>query len=148
VSHSYIYTMEKQLLGDKETYPDTNILQKTLKGSFGSYNLLMNTITSDEHGLNPEWRYYNDGKAWLCKVVYKKKTVFWMSVWDGFFKTAFYFTEKDYPGIYDLDIADHIKKAFAESKPVGKLIPLIIDVSEEDQVNEVLKITAYKMRIK
>ena len=33
-----------------------------------------------------EWRYDNDGNAWLGKVVRKKKTVCWVSVWDRFFK--------------------------------------------------------------
>ena len=52
-----------------------------------------------------EWRYYNDGKAWLCKVVNKKKTVFWLSIWEHYFKTSFYFTEKHLESIDALNIA-------------------------------------------
>ena len=33
------------------------------------------TITNNEYALTLEWRYYNDGKAWLGKVVHKKKII-------------------------------------------------------------------------
>ena len=28
-----------------------------------------------------QWRFYIDGKAWFCKVVDKKKSIFWLSIW-------------------------------------------------------------------
>lgn len=57
--------------------------------------------------INQLWAI-SDGKAWLCKVVFKKKTGFWLSVWDGFFKAGFYFVERHCPGIHELEIDDSI----------------------------------------
>lgn len=85
--------METILLRDKEQYPAGEILMNALSDSYASFSELMAMIAGTEYRLAPEWNYYNDGKAWLCKVVYKKKTVFWLSVWDGYFQAAFYFTE-------------------------------------------------------
>ncbi|PKP08994.1 MAG: hypothetical protein CVU09_13085 [Bacteroidetes bacterium HGW-Bacteroidetes-4] len=50
----------------------------------------MQEVNLPETPWQVQWRYYNDGKAWLCKVSYKKKTVFWLSVWEAYFKVAFY----------------------------------------------------------
>lgn len=76
--------METQLLRNPEILPSEEVLKDALKNSFPAYNELINAITSNTLGLLPEWHYYNDGKAWLCKVVFKKKTIFWLSVWEQY----------------------------------------------------------------
>ena len=69
--------METQiLLRDPDIFPSEEVLRNALGET--NYNLFqgfVQNITSPTSGLAMEWRYYNDGKAWLCKVVNKKKTV-------------------------------------------------------------------------
>lgn len=43
-------------------------------------------VTKPPFQLSPEWRYYNDGKSWLCKMLSKKKNLFWLSIWEGCFR--------------------------------------------------------------
>jgi hypothetical protein len=111
------------------------------------YNVLasfLERITNEEYALAIEWRFYNDGKAWLGKVLYKKKTVLWLSVWEGFFKTSFYFTEKHLEKIAALDIADTIRDEFAGAKPVGRLLPMIFNISNQEQVKDLLTVVRFK----
>ena len=140
--------MESILLKDPDLLPDKKLLEKELGRGYEAYEELMNIISAPSFSLEPEWRYYNDGKAWLCKVVHKKKTVFWLSVWEGsIFKIAFYFTEKTAAGIDHLEIDETIKKNFKAHKPVGKLLPLVVEVRNKKQLPDLLKIITYKMRI-
>ena len=68
---------EIQLLRDAAITPTMDVLEDiTGKEIFSIYKKLHTTITSPEFELNPEWNYYNDGKAWLCKVSYRKKNCF------------------------------------------------------------------------
>jgi hypothetical protein len=85
--------METMVLKQPSISPTKKVLENALGKSYAAYEELVNTITGD--GLTSQWKYYNDGKAWLCKVQYKNKTVFWLSVWDRYFKMGFYFTEKN-----------------------------------------------------
>jgi len=140
--------METPILRDPETPPSKGILANALGDSYSAYEELMGTITNTEYGLVPEWNYYKDGKAWLCKVCFKKKTVFWLSVWDQYFKTGFYFTEKNCSGIAELDINETIKEDFSNHKPVGKLLPLIINVNKNEPIKDLLKIIEYKKSLK
>jgi hypothetical protein len=140
--------MEEILLRDSSIYPSKEVLEKALGNSYNVYNEFIDTITSPELGLFPEWRYYNDGKSWLCKVGYKKKTVFWLSIWENYFKLGFYFTEKNCLGIAELNIDEKIKEAFSQSKNIGKLIPLGIDMSRKEQIEDVKKIIEYKKSLK
>lgn len=139
-------TTAKPLLNDPEIFPDGAVLKKTLGRAFAAYEELTASAT-DGAGLELTWRYYNDGKAWLCKAAHKKKTVFWLSVWDGFFKTGFHFTEKTRGGVADLDVAENIKAEFARAKAAGKLVSLILDVSKKSQVRDVLALVEYKKRV-
>ena len=139
---------DKMLLRDPKLFPSDQVL----KGALGAalYSIMesfIETITGEED-LAVEWRYYNDGKSWLGKVVYRKKTVLWLSVWEGFFKTGFYFTEKHLEDIAALDISGTIKENFCKARPVGRLIPMIIDVNDKEQLNDVLTIVRFKKNLK
>jgi hypothetical protein len=138
--------MESIVLKDPAIYPDKSVLQKALAGSYPAFEELIKIITEKEYGLIPEWRYYNDGKAWLCKVVQKKKTIFWLSVWEGYFRAAFYFTEKSGAAISSLDIDPDIKKSFSSAKPIGRLIPLAFTIRETNHLKDLLKVVTYKMK--
>jgi hypothetical protein len=81
-------------------------------------------------------------------VCHKKKTVFWLSVWEGFFKTAFFFTEKHLEGIAALDISEQIKEEFCRAKSIGKLLPMIINISKHEQLTDVLKVIEFKKKLK
>ena len=140
--------METPLLRDADIIPDTDVLQNVLGQSYSAYEELMKNISDPPLSLVPEWNYYKDGKAWLCKVVHKKKTVFWLSVWDKFFKTGFYFTGKTGPGISGLDIDESIKVEFFNREPIGKLLPLTLEIREKEQLSDLLKIVLYKKNLK
>ena len=135
------------MLREKEVYPDGKILESILKGNYIVYGQLMDAISSPELEISTVWNYYNDGKSWLCKAFHKRKTIFWLSVWDGFFKVSFFFTEKTSEGIATLDIKGKIKEEFCQSKSTGRLIPLIINV-DKDNLEDVLKVATYKKKLK
>jgi hypothetical protein len=140
--------MENIQLKDPQILPTNEVLAEVLGNSFPVFDELMKTTSNQEFGLVFDWHYYNDGKAWLCKVVFKKKTIFWLSAWEGFFKTTFYFTEKNCTGIFEMDIDETIKKEFNENKSIGKLLPLTIVMSQKEQLQDLLKIIEYKKGLK
>ena len=142
--------MEAQmLLRDPNTFPSDEVLQNALGDElYQVLSYFLESITNEEYGLTVEWRFYNDGKAWLGKVQHKKKTDLWLSVWDGFFKTSFYFTEKYLEAIAALDISDSIKDEFAQAKPAGRLIAMIIDISNKEQLNDLFTVVRFKKSLK
>lgn len=139
---------ETLLLREKEIEPTDEVLENALgKELFAIYQEVIQTFTG-EFSLEPQWRFYKDGKSWLCKVVYKKKTVLWLSVWENYIKTAFYFTEKTQNGVLELAIDEHLKETFSAAKPVGKLMPLIIDIDQQKQIEDLKKLIKYKKEVK
>jgi hypothetical protein len=132
------------LLREKEIEPTDKVLENALgKELFIIYQEIIR-IFINEFSLEPQWQFYKDGKAWLCKVVYKKKTILWLSIWENYIKTGFYFTEKTGTGVLELDIDSKIKEVFEMAKPVGKLIPLIIDIDQQNQIKDLKEVVRYK----
>lgn len=133
-------------LRDENTFPDDTVLKSILKESFLSYRKLLDLFTSYE--MTYEWRYYHDGKAWLCKVQKKKKTIVWMSAWKGFMQATLYFPEKHVDPVYKLDISEDSKEHFHSTKNVGKSKPFIFKISDEDILKDLEKVMNYKLGCK
>lgn len=138
--------MEKLLLREQDIYPNHNVLQILLGDVFNTYKELEALLIS--YGLILNWNYYKDGKAYLCKVTSKKKTVFWLSIWETYIKIGFYFNEKTSLGIYDLDIDQSIITSFDSTKHVGKFRQLIFEIRDNSQFDDLTKIITYKMSLK
>lgn len=137
----------EQLLRDPQQKPDVKLFKIILNEQlYNVYEELQNILS--EIGLSSEWRYYNDGKSWLYKITYKKRTIAWLSLWEYFFKASFYFTEKTRNGIMKLDIGDDLKSSFIEQGMVGKLIPLILKIDDPGKLEYFRRIAEYKMSIK
>ena len=138
---------EKPLLTEGAIYPTNEVLKNVLCDSYDVFEELTNKITND-FGLVLEWNYYKDQKSWLCKVLNKKKNIFWLSIWDKFFKATFFFTEKHLEGFAVLDISENIKENLCLSKPVGKLLPLLLSIDNKEQLNDLLKVITFKKSLK
>ena len=111
------------------------------------------------HDIQAEWRYYNDGKAWLGKGLYKwttsrgtqkEVTAFWLSIWDGFFKVTLYIPEKYRTEALNLPLGDEIKKMIKESKQIGKLkfFPLIFDLRSDELFEDILTLIDFRKTLK
>jgi len=137
--------MNNQLLKDPDVFPSAETLEKVLDKQYPVFKEFIRTVESEEFELIPNWRYYNDGKAWLCKITLKKKTVFWLSVWSDCFKLAFYFTEKSGGGIPGLRIDDSIKAFYLNHKPIGRLKPIVVEVRMKSQLVDIKTLIKYKI---
>ena len=136
--------MEVQLLREQKIFPSREVLQDALGKAYDVWAEFETRITQGDFSLTFEWRFYNDGKSWLCKVCHKKKTVFWLSVWDEGFKTTFFFLERHLAEIAELDISEQIKEDFCRMKPIGKLLPMVINIDKQEQLVDLLKIVKFK----
>ena len=134
----------EQRLRDPDAFPTPLVLEKALGTPYPVLAEFLRTVESERFECSQEWRYYKDGKAWLRKIVRKKKTVAWISVWSGHFTVALYFTERTGAGIADLAVESALKKNYRAAAPIGRLKPLIAEVSKRSQLRDVYTLLEYK----
>jgi len=137
--------METHLLSKPELFPSKEILIQVLGNIYDVFEELEKKLTQDELALTLDWNYYNDGKSWLCKVVHKKKTVFWLSIWDGFIQAGFFFLVRHLEGIAELQLEEN---SFTVEKEIGKLIPFVFRINKKEQIENLLKMVEFKKKAK
>lgn len=133
-------------LNDEAHYPDSELLKRVLGDSYISYTSLLKLF--DGNGMTHDWRYYKDGKAWLCKVRKKNKTIAWMSAWKGYIKATVYFPEKYEERIGELDLEEGRQETITKTKRVGKSIPCMFEIRGEDVLKDFEKVLQLKIELK
>ena len=86
-------TNAEQMLRNPDIQPSIHVIAKALGELNSAYIKFIKELP--RHNIHLEQRYYNDGKSWLAKGLFKwtgvwggqnEMTVFWLSIWDKFFK--------------------------------------------------------------
>ena len=130
-------------LKDPEIYPGPEVLESILGNAYSAFKDLLKIF--ENHQLIAEWRYYKDGKAWLCKVQYKKNTIIWMSAWKGFMKATVYIPEKELESVMQMDISETEKEIIRNTKNVGKSRPCMFEIRTRDVFQDLVKVMEYKI---
>lgn len=140
--------MDALALTDPTTHPDERVLSRTLGARRTLWRQFFEEVAADQPDLATEWRYYNDGKAWLMKVTHKKKTVVWVSVHAGYFRITAYLTEKARAAVDASDLSADCKEQFANSKRYGKLIAVSVPFRKKADVKAGRALVALKLSLK
>jgi hypothetical protein len=118
--------MESLFLTDKDQFPTNEVIFSNIGKTKKLWESLFDTIHQTYPGYTEEWRYYNDGKSWLLKILKKTKTMCWMGVFDGGFRMTFYFTDKVEPLILESAIPADLKEQFITGKHYNKIRGLTV----------------------
>lgn len=146
---------QKQLLRDPSVEPTDDMIADCLGPAGEVYTKFLEELKA--YGISlMDWRFYNDGKAWLSKGEYKwttargtdkVKPIFWISIWDGFFKISFNFSEMTRAKLLSLPISENTKTMIENVEPNGskmKFIPVIFNVDHEKQFVDILLVAQFR----
>jgi len=143
------------LLKDPNIKPTDEILAQGLGSDYKTYVKFIEESKKQDITFM-EWRYYTDGNVWLSKGEYKwttprgankVKPLFWLSIWEGFFKIAFYFNYAKRDELLNLLISDDAKEIIKTAKPMGKtmrFLPIVIDVTKDEQLADIYTLAKYR----
>lgn len=147
---------EIQLLRDESIEPTSNVIADALGSSNDLYITFIKELIN--YDIEIDWRYYNDGKAWLGKGLYKwitsrgtkkEKNTFWLSVWDGYFKVSIIIPERVRSEAMSLSLTDETKKKIEESNQFGKLkmFAVLFDVTSDKVFKDVFTLIEFRKNI-
>ena len=140
--------MDQPILSDKNQYPTEEIIYSHIGKSKSQWLSLFDYIHANHPDISEEWRYYNDGKSWLMKVTRKSKTVFWLSIIKGSFRTTFYFPDKAKDLLLKGIISDALKKQYKEGKNYGKIRGITINYKNKKDIEDAKSLMAIKLSLK
>lgn len=145
----------QQLLRDANVRPTAELIAEGLGATNAVYVKFIEEL--EKYGISlMDWRYYNDGKAWLSKGEYKwittrgtnkVKPIFWLSIWEGAFRVSFLFSEKMRAKLLALPVSEKAKEAISNTEPNGKtmkFLSIIFDITDERQLDDVYVLAEFR----
>ncbi len=108
--------METPVLSDPDVFPTDQVLSAHLRKARASFVSLFDYNHKTFPEFEERWRFYNDGKSWLMNVSRKKKTLFWLAVMDGAFRTTFYLNPRAADCVPASKIPKELKARFKETE--------------------------------
>ena len=144
----------QQLLRQPDIQPTEEVIAEALKESNPTYLKFIKGL--ENHDIQLEWRYYTDGKAWLGKGTHrwtgprggnKEATVFWLSIWDGFFRVTIYMPVKSRGEVNLLPLENEVKQMVAGSKQMGntlKYFPLVFNLDSDQMLEAVFTLIDFR----
>lgn len=140
--------METQVLSDKSQFPTDEVIFSHIGKAKPLWVELFKYLDKEHPDFTREWRYYNDGKSWLMKVQRKKKTVFWVSVIKGTFRTSFFIHEKARKLVEDSVISEELKDQFRTGRSFGKLRGITVLYKTKKDVGYAKELIGIKLSVK
>lgn len=140
--------MERPCLNNQNEFPDDSILLRYLGNVKSVWDEFAALLKQDYPSITGEWRFYNDGQSWLFKVTRKQGTVCWVSIWDGFFKTTFYFGDKASDLIAASALDQTYKTQFTDGQHYGKIRGVTVEVKTLTDLEAVRELIAVKLKVK
>lgn len=133
------------VLGNRDIYPDDEVLYSFLGDKKDIWLAVLGFLKENFKDSSGEWRYYNDGRQWLFKMVLKKKTIFWTAIMNGTFRITFYFTDKALERITNSTLSENIKTEFLTTGKIGLLKPVSIIVTGLDDLADIYELIRIKV---
>lgn len=139
--------MEPLVLTDKSVTPTDELIFSIIGENRIHWQKLMHGITEQFPEAKGEWNYYNDGKNWLFKMIWKKKTLFWIGVHSTTFRITFYFGDKAASLIEESELDEVLKAEFRTGKYYGKIRALSIGVMNAKDINNAFILAGIKSKV-
>lgn len=141
--------MEKPGLNDPAVYPDDSVLARHLGRAKSAWDAMVEEVAQNPALELVDWKFYRDGKVWLTRVVNKKKTLCWISVWPKYFKATFYFTHAS-PAIMEATSAIHdsIKKQWQKDNQGKKYRGITVVTEKKSDVTLISRMLDIKAACK
>jgi len=148
----------QQLLRNPDIQPTGDVISAALGEAYDAYTKFVSEL--ERHEIQLEWRYYTDGKAWLGKGLHtwtgarggqNKATVFWLSIWDSFFKVSIYIPEKARADAFRLPLDDEAKQMILDSKMMGekwRFFPLVFELHSDDMFETIFTLAHFRKSIR
>jgi hypothetical protein len=143
-----VLPMFQPFLNDPDVFPSDSVLCRPLGRSKPAWDAFMALLKNDYPQMSVDWRYYNDGKTWLCKVTQKAKTIFWVSAWDKFFKISFYFTANAEVAISASTLDPELKYSFLHPKGRCSLRSVTTEVRKKTDLKPIKELIEIKLKLK
>ena len=137
--------MSENQFKEKNLVPDEQSIRETLKSNYVHLEAIRSFISESIGETKEEWKYYGAKYGWNLKNFYKKRNLYFISMYDGYFKISFVFGERAFNAIMESDITTALKQELSEARKYAEGRGLSIDVRDDMYLDDIKKLLQIKI---
>jgi hypothetical protein len=140
--------LEPIVLTDNTFIPNNELIFDMLGDKSTLWQALLDYLNNYHSDISEEWKFYNDGKCWLYRLMKKKKTICWIGVLQSTFRVGFWFGAKADPIIEQSDLPEAVKETYRNAKKTKIGSGISVVMNDLTDVDNVIKLMELRIKIK
>lgn len=137
--------MSASIFIDKNQQPNDQMLSGVLGGTSQILEEIKKHLKSVYGELIHEWRFYGKNYGWQLKTLRKKRNLFFIIPYDGYFTQGFVFGDKTVSAIEASDLPNDIKETLRNAKKYAEGRGFSIDVRSSEKIEIIKKLIEIKI---
>lgn len=130
---------------DKNFEPDEIQVRKILRGTYPVYEEIDKFVKNSVGETIKEWKFYGAKNGWVLKTLFHRRNLFFISIYDDFFKISFIFGERAIAAILKSDLSDELKKVLSEARKYAEGRGLSLTVNDNSYLEEMRTLIIMKV---
>ena len=130
----------------KDEVPDDDRVKEILQSNYSNLEAIRSYIAETIGETIEEWKFYGVKYGWNLKKFYKKRNLFFIGIYDGYFKISFVFGERAFNAIMESDISADLKTELSRARKYAEGRGLSIDVHDDTFLNDIKKLLQIKIK--
>lgn len=138
---------EKEIspFSDPAIIPTEELIKDALNQKYPWFREIIQHAFDSYKQVSDAWKYYQDGKQWLYRMLYRKKTIFWMSVQQDTFRITFYFSGKSESSVMASNLPEYIKNTYMETRE-NTFRAISMQITDREQIKLVCQLLDLKIQ--
>jgi hypothetical protein len=137
---------EEKVFNIKDAIPDEEMVRKALGSSYAYLENIRQFINEEIGETVEEWKFYGQKLGWTLKKFFKKRNLFFIGMYPGYFRIAFVFGERAANNVFDSDIAEALKKELSEARKYAEGRGINIKVDDDTYLDDIKELIRIKVK--
>jgi hypothetical protein len=131
--------MDKNAFTVKEEKPTDEMVSAKLLSNYSLLEEIRQHIEETIGETREEWKYYGKKLGWTLKTFHKKRNLFFISVYEGYFKISFVFGERAFQAAMDSELSAGLKSELEGARNYAEGRGISIQVDGPQQMEDIRK---------
>jgi len=128
--------VEEQFTNNNEP-PDAVRIKEILKDKYLVLEAIRKFIHENIGETVEDWKYYGEKNGWVLKTYLKKRNLFFIGIYDDYFRIAFVFGDKTFKLIMESPVSIKTKKTLNEAKKYAEGRAIHFEVRDDQDLEDI-----------
>ena len=136
---------EEKAFMKKDSLPTEAEVAKTLGANYTHLENIRKYILESFGDTVEEWKFYGEKHGWTLKNFYKKRNLYFIGIYPGYFRIAFIFGDRAAEKVAASDISPGFKEELANAKKYAEGRGLYIKVDSPELIEDLRQLIRIKI---